>query len=117
MIRKCSVCGKAAMVVLGVLVFDAVLWNRADLWAQQPPTSYSPVVMQEDFDKVVAKMSAAKPEIMERQKKLLEQRYDLSDRPAQGITMSRGKAIQEGVRAKLPDGVKSWEDLAAMAPE
>ena len=32
----------------------------ANLWAQQPPNSYAPVVMQEDFDKVVAKMSAAK---------------------------------------------------------
>jgi cytochrome c peroxidase len=30
--------------------------------------------------------------------------------------MSRGKAIQEGVRAKLPQGVM-WEQLAAMRPE
>ena len=60
--------------------------------------------MQEDFDKTVAKMSAAKPEIMDRQMKLLAERYDLSDRPAKGVAMSRGKPIQEGVRAKLPDG-------------
>ena len=31
--------------------------------------------------------------------------------------MSRGKAVQEGVRVKLPAGVKSWQDLAAMTPE
>ena len=98
-------------------MLGAISWHRADLWAQQPPNSYAPVVMQEDFDKIVARMSAAKPEIMERQMKLLEERYDLSDRPAKGVTMSRGKPIQEGVRAKLPDGVKSWEDLAAMTPE
>ena len=31
--------------------------------------------------------------------------------------MSRGKAVQEGVRVKLPAGVRSWDDLAAMTPE
>jgi cytochrome c peroxidase len=48
---------------------------------------------------------------------LLRERYDLGDKPAKGVTMSRGKAIQEGVRAKLPAGVKSWQDLAALTPE
>ena len=81
------------------------------------PTSYAPVVIHEDFDTIVARMKEAKPEIEARQTKLLEERYDLSDRPAKGVTMSRGKPIQEGVRAKLPAGVKSWEDLAAMTPE
>jgi cytochrome c peroxidase len=106
-----------AMVVLGVLLFGALAGRPAILRAQQPATSYAPVVMREDFDETVARMTAAKPEIMERQMKLLEQRYDLSDRPAQGVTMSRGKPVQEGVRARLPAGVKSWEDLAAMSPE
>jgi cytochrome c peroxidase len=117
MSRKCSSCSRIALAVLGILVFGAVLWHQTDLLAQQPPNSYAPVVMQEDFDKVVAKMSAAKAEIMDRQMKLLAERYDLGDRPAQGVTMSRGKPIQEGVRAKLPAGVKSWKDLAAMTPE
>jgi cytochrome c peroxidase len=95
-----------------------VLFGRqANLLAQQPPNSYAPVVMQEDFEKVVARMSAAKAEIMDRQMKLLAERYDLADRPAQGVTMTRGKPVQEGVRAKLPEGVKSWEDLAAITPE
>ena len=61
-------------------------------------------------------MEAAKPEIMKRQMDLLDERYDLSDRPAAGVTMSRGKPVQEGVRAKLPPGT-SWEQLAAMTPE
>jgi len=47
----------------------------------------------------------------------LSERYDLSNRPAQGVTMSRGKPVQGGIRVKLPDGVKSWEELAAMMPE
>jgi len=46
----------------------------------------------------------------------LEERYDLSNRPAQGVTMFRGKPVQEGVRVKLPAGV-TWERLAAMSPE
>ena len=115
--RKCRVCCRTTLVVLSVLVLGAVCWHQASLWAQQPPSSYAPVVMQEDFEKTVARMSAAKPEIMERQMKLLEQRYDLSDRPVKGVVMSRGKAVQEGVRARLPEGAKSWEDLAAMTPE
>ena len=31
--------------------------------------------------------------------------------------MSRGKPIQEGVRVRLPAGVQSWQELAAMSPE
>jgi cytochrome c peroxidase len=71
---------------------------------------------QEDFAAVQARMIAAKPAIMQRQKTLLEERYDLSDRPAPGVTMSRGKAIQEGVRVKLRGGL-TWERLAQMTPE
>ena len=58
-----------------------------------------------------------KPAIEQRQAALLQERYDLSDRPAKGVAMSRGKAVQEGVRVKLPAGVRSWDDLAAMSPE
>ena len=62
------------------------------------------------------RMKAAKPKVMERQMELLNERYDLSNRPAKGITMSRGKPIQEGVRIKLPKGM-TWDKLAAMNPE
>ncbi len=79
-------------------------------------TSYSPVVITEPFDSVVKRMKAAKPDIEKRHKALLEERYDLSDRSAKGVTMSRGKAVQEGVRAKLPQGV-TWEKLGEMTPE
>ena len=116
MTRKCIPCGRTPLVILGVVLLGTVVWKLGNLRAQQPPNSYAPVVAQ-DFDKVMARMSAAKPEIMQRQMKLLEERYDLSDRPAAGVTMSRGKPVQEGVRAKLPAEVKSWEDLAAMTPE
>jgi cytochrome c peroxidase len=80
------------------------------------PSSYAPVVITEDFDSVMARMKAAKPRVMERQMDLLAKRYDLSDRPAKGVTMSRGKPIQQGVRAKLPRGM-SWQELAELLPE
>jgi len=80
------------------------------------PSSYSPVVVKEDFATTMARMKAAKPAVMKRQMELLNERYDLSDRPARGVTMSRGKTIQEGIRVILPPGM-SWEKLAGMAPE
>ena len=46
-------------------------------------------------------MKAAQPEVMKRQMDLLNARYDLRNRPAKDVTMSRGKPIQEGVRVKL----------------
>ncbi|HXG11887.1 MAG TPA: cytochrome B6 [Gemmataceae bacterium] len=69
-----------------------------------------------EFQALMAKMKAAKPEIMKRQLELLEQRYDLSNRPSKSVTMTRSKPIQEGVRVKLPKGT-TWEELAAMSPE
>jgi cytochrome c peroxidase len=84
---------------------------------QKRPNSYSPVVITEDFGATVKRMEAAKPQVIERHMKLLSERYDLGNRPARGVTMSRGKPVQEGVRAKLPEGVGSWEQLAEMSPE
>lgn len=83
---------------------------------EKKPSSYAPVVIKEDFATISTRMKAAKPEIMKRQQELLTTRYDLSNRPAQGVAMSRGKAVQEGVRVKLPAG-QTWEQLAALTPE
>ena len=80
------------------------------------PSSYAPVDIHEPFAAIMARMSAAKDGIMKRQKDLLAERYDLSDRPASGVTMSRNKAVQQGVRVKLPNGV-TWDQLAKMTPE
>jgi cytochrome c peroxidase len=88
-------------------------------FAQSPlrgESSYSPVVIKESFESIMTRMKAAKPEVMKRQMDLLGERYDLSNRPAVGVTMSRGKPVQEGVRIKLPVGM-TWERLAGMSPE
>jgi cytochrome c peroxidase len=83
---------------------------------QQKGTSYVPVDLKEDVAVVIARMKAAKPAVMKRQMDLLKERYDLANRPAKDVTMSRGKPIQEGIRVTLPQGM-TWEKLQAMSPE
>lgn len=78
--------------------------------------TYLPVVIGEDFQTIQQRDIAATPEVMQRQTTLLNERYDLSDRPAAGVMMSGGrKPVEEGVRVKLPQGM-TWERLAAMTP-
>jgi cytochrome c peroxidase len=68
-----------------------------------------------NFDALRARGEMLRGIMDARQAALLQQRYDLSDRPS-SFTMTRGKPIQDGVRVRLPSGV-SWEDLAGMKPE
>src|SRR5262249_12012325 len=77
----------------------------------------SPALLgQETFEQRKAKDVAAKPDIMARQKQLLESRYDLASKPDPKVKMTRGKPIQVGPAAKLPQGT-TWDALAAMSPE
>src|ERR1035437_8090744 len=104
-------------VGLAIIVMTLIVMGVA--YAQDSvkrATSYAPVDIKEDFASIMARMKAAKPEIMKRQMDLLNERYDLSDHPAKGVTMSRGKAVQEGVRIRLLKGM-TWEKLAAMSPD
>jgi len=80
------------------------------------PSSYAPVDLHEAFSTVMTRMSAAKADIEKRQKTLLEERYDMSDRPVPGVTMSRNKPLQQGVRVKLPAGT-TWDELAKLTPD
>src|SRR4051812_28392538 len=93
------------------IIFAVGLLTAAGvLLAQDPdkkPSSYLPVVIPEPFAAVMARMKAAKPELARKHLALLEERYDLSNQPANGVTMSRSKPIQEGVRAKLSSGM-TW---------
>jgi len=104
--------GAAAAVVLGLFAFGLLTANAQD----KPPSSYAPVVAQERFEETMARMATEKPAVMKRQMALLEERYDMSDRPASGLAMSGGKAVQEGVRVKLPQGL-TWQQLAEMTPD
>src|SRR5271154_3091663 len=88
-------------------------------YAQQSPrgkSSYMPVDIEEPFSAIFARLSAQKPDVTRQHMALLNERYDLSDRPVAGVTMDRTKPVQEGVRVKLPAG-KTWEGLANMSSE
>jgi cytochrome c peroxidase len=84
--------------------------------APEKKSSFAPVVPKEDFAAVLSRMKNEKADVMKRQAALLAQRYDLKNEPAAGVTMSRGKSVQGGVRVRLPEGV-SWSDLANMTPD
>ncbi len=71
---------------------------------------------EEDFTTLVNRLQQQKPTFAKRHQELLALRYDLADRPAQGVTMSRGKPVQEGVRVRLPKDM-TWEKLATLSPE
>jgi cytochrome c peroxidase len=105
-----------ALLRPGPLVAAAMLCGLAASAGPLPPdATYRPLPTQ-PFDQVKADDEAAKPQVMQRQRALLERRYDLSDRPMPGVMMSGGrKAVQDGVRVKLPDGV-TWDGLAAISP-
>ena len=98
-------------------IAGAVLGSLAALADQLPPdASYRPLPVL-PFDTVKANDEAAKPQVLQRQQSLLEQRYDLGDQAIPGIMMSGGrKPVQGGVRVKLPAGV-TWDGLGAMSPD
>ncbi len=106
-----------SIAVAGICILEGNPVSAAGQGAQEPvKNSYLPVTDAETFATIHSRMVAAKPGIMKRQMDLLDERYDLSDRPARGVVMDRSKPVQEGVRVKLPSGV-TWETLSNEAPE
>lgn len=103
-------------IVLASLGLVLGIARAQDQQQARGKTSYMKVDITEPFASVMARMSSAKAGIEKEHNDLLAARYDLSDRPAQGVTLERGKPLQEGVRVKLPEGV-NWEKLAGMSAE
>jgi cytochrome c peroxidase len=108
-VRRTCAGALAGLATAGLIAGSSALADQ--------PTSYNfnPGIT-EDFSTTMQRLVAEKPQFAKRQQTLLEQRYDLSDHPASGVTMSRGKPVQEGVRVKLAPGV-TWEQLASITPE
>jgi cytochrome c peroxidase len=95
---------KTRKLLAGVAV-DGVILAFGFAYAQQGPrgkTSYMPVDIAEPFSAMFARLSAQKADVTREHMALLNERYDLSNRPAAGV--------------KLPAG-KTWENLANMSPE
>ena len=98
-----------ALLTLGSLA----CWEVAAADPLPPDATYRPLPTV-PFETVKAVDEAAKADVTRRQQSLLNSRYDLSDHPLPAVMMSGGrKAIQGGVRVRLPAGV-TWDSLAAM---
>ena len=76
--------------------------------------TYSPVVTK-PFEQVYKEDTAVRAGVLEAQKKLLDLRYDMSDKGSKEMMSGGSKAVQQGVRVKLPGGV-TWQQLAKMKP-
>lgn len=107
------------LVVGGVIALVVVPLQSQEKKAAPPPNSYdqvSPVLLgQETFKSMLEKDQADKDKIMTRQKKLLEERYDLSEKVDKKVKMSRGKPIPVGPATRLPEDM-TWAKLAEMTP-
>jgi len=99
----------------GLLAVAIVAWGAFP--AQDKPIKEEPPAVKQgdEFTATMTRMKAAKADIANRHQTLLKERYDLSDKSARDGKMTRGKAIQQGPRAKLKD--TTWDKLAAMSPE
>src|SRR4051812_45268614 len=78
--------------------------------------TYMPVLVQESFEQIYEKDTGEKDGVMDAQKSLLDKRYDLRDNPSDVQMSGKRKAVQQGVRVKLPGGA-SWDRLANMSPD
>jgi len=110
-----SIGGRTASLLLTILMGGGC---PPALPAAEPieiPSSYAPVAIGEPFGAMQERKQKEKPGLMRSQQEILTERYDLADRPAASVTMSRGKPVQQGARARLKPGL-TWEQLAALTP-
>jgi len=99
--------------LLALSLFFAPSHARA---AEPKKNSFAPVVPKEEFSETLSRMKSEKAAITNRQNQLLNARYDLRNDPAPGVTMAKGKAVQQGIRVKLKSGT-TWARLGEMSPE
>jgi cytochrome c peroxidase len=94
--------------------------NKPDDQKGPVPSSYDQVskvlIGEETFQKMMAQDKADKPAVMDRQMKLLKDRYDLDVPVDDTVTMTRGKHIAGGPTARPPKEM-SWEELAKLSPD
>jgi hypothetical protein len=70
-----------------------------------PPDATYRSLPTQPLSAVKAADETQKPQVMQRQRALLEERYDISNQPIPNSMMSgRRKPVQGGVRVKLPAG-------------
>ena len=56
------------------------------------------------------------PKVMEERSKYMALRYDFSGKGSSEVSMTRGKPIPVGPVVRLPEGIKSWQELSELGP-
>ncbi len=79
-------------------------------------TGFASVDDVEDFGEFCRKCSDLKPKVMAERLKYMRLRYDFTGKVHKDATMTRSKPIPVGPVVRLPNGIKSWEELAAFSP-
>ncbi|MDA8236007.1 MAG: cytochrome B6 [Clostridia bacterium] len=92
-----------------VVLFPQITTFLPDSWRGGSAGSRS-------FEEIVKQEKANKPVVMQKQRELLEQRYNLSGKTTDEVTMSRGKPIPVGPTARL-SGAITWEELNLLSGE
>ncbi len=89
-----------------------------DLWryAGRAGSSWSPPTLPVTWDEWVNHCQTLKPKLMADCRAYMNSRYDFHGKPIPHVRMSGGKPIMMGPVARLPQGLSSFEDLAALAP-
>jgi cytochrome c peroxidase len=104
-------------IVVLALVGVAGLATAWTVFAAPPKDqTYMPVVPTGSFEDIYKADTSEKDDVVARQKSLLEKRYDLRDNPSDVQMSGKRKAVQQGVRVKLPSGT-TWDRLSNMTPE
>jgi cytochrome c peroxidase len=80
-------------------------------------TSYASVDDVADFQEFYSRLNRQKPKVMERWKSYMELRYHFTGKLDPEVTMSRSKPLPVGPVTRLPEAVRTWEDLANLSPQ
>jgi len=90
-----------------------------DLWRYygRGRSSFGSPLLPMRFEQWLAFHRKQKPQLMADVRDYMAGRFDLHGRSIDGATMSGGKPVMQGPVARLPDGVDSFEALAALSPQ
>jgi len=90
-----------------------------DLWryAGRGDSSWGAPTLGMSWEQWRAMCEKQKPELMAAVKTYMDGRFDFNGQAIPGVTMSGGKPVMRGPAVRLPAGIASFEELAALDPD
>jgi cytochrome c peroxidase len=98
-----------SLIISGLIVFG--LGNQSFAI----DTSYSPVSITKSFSDMKKEDMKNKPMLMKKHMKILNERYNLTEKVDSSATMSGGKPLPVGPTVKLKKDI-TWDSLSKMSP-